>query len=60
MMQGLERKALHDAVWYSAKVEDGYEVKLATGDALFIPQGWWHSIKGLGEGVNMSVNWWFR
>lgn len=30
------------------------------GTALFIPRGWWHSIRGIGRGVIASVNWWFR
>ncbi|PGH27100.1 hypothetical protein AJ80_01287 [Polytolypa hystricis UAMH7299] len=38
----------------------GYEATLNAGDAMFIPLGWWHSIKGVGEGVTASVNWWFR
>lgn len=38
----------------------GLETSLGLGDALFIPKGWWHSVKGVGEGVTASVNWWFR
>jgi hypothetical protein len=39
--------------------------RVEPGMALFIPKGWWHSIRsvrdGEGEGVvNASVNWWFR
>ncbi|KAF3492006.1 uncharacterized protein GIQ15_01523 [Arthroderma uncinatum] len=40
--------------------ENGYDAVLHAGDALFIPTGWWHSIKGVGQGVTASVNWWFR
>lgn len=36
------------------------EAHLGMGDALFVPTGWWHSVKGVGEGVTASVNWWFR
>ncbi|KEF56476.1 uncharacterized protein A1O9_08057 [Exophiala aquamarina CBS 119918] len=36
------------------------ETTLSTGDALFIPKGWWHSVKGIGAGVTASANWWFR
>ncbi|GAB1316033.1 hypothetical protein MFIFM68171_06243 [Madurella fahalii] len=38
------------------------EAVVAAGDALFIPLGWWHSVRSLGEqaGLNGSVNWWFR
>jgi len=35
-------------------------VEVSPGDALFIPKGWWHSIKSVGIGVTASVNWWFR
>ena len=31
------------------------EVELGPGDALFIPQGWWHAVLGLEE--NVSVSW---
>ncbi|GFG00060.1 clavaminate synthase-like protein [Aspergillus lentulus] len=67
MMQGQERTLLEQAVWEDAdsdgtnNVQDeGYEAHLEAGDGLFIPKGWWHSIKGVGEGVTASVNWWFR
>ncbi|KAF4549505.1 Hypothetical protein D9617_21g097260 [Elsinoe fawcettii] len=64
MMQGEERKALEEAVWGSAKgkpwLKDGLECEVGAGDGLFIPKGWWHSIKGIGEGMTGSVNWWFR
>jgi len=35
---------------------EGVEARLGPGDGLFIPKGWWHSIKGAGEGVNASVS----
>ncbi|KAJ5380954.1 uncharacterized protein N7496_003382 [Penicillium cataractarum] len=64
MMQGQERVLLDERVWgdsASAGSEgSGYEAHLEAGDGLFIPKGWWHSIKGVGEGVTASVNWWFR
>lgn len=59
MMQGRERVELKNAVWNAAN-KDGYEVTVEPGDALFIPKGWWHSIKSAGIGLNASVNWWFR
>ncbi|KAF3389310.1 Lysine-specific demethylase JMJ30 [Penicillium rolfsii] len=59
MMQGQERALLDERVWgdsASAGSEgSGYEVHLEAGDGLFIPKGWWHSIKGVGEGVTASV-----
>ncbi|KHO01671.1 Transcription factor jumonji/aspartyl beta-hydroxylase [Metarhizium album ARSEF 1941] len=63
MMQGQERKALHQAVWKAEKSpEKLHQVELRAGDALFIPEGWWHSVKSLESdgGLNGSVNWWFR
>ncbi|KAI9038502.1 putative JmjC domain protein [Aspergillus affinis] len=69
MMQGQERTLLEAAVWgdgvttsspSSSGGGEGFEARLSAGDGLFIPKGWWHSIKGVGEGVTASVNWWFR
>jgi hypothetical protein len=62
MMQGQERALLDERVWgesASAGSEgssSGYEAHLEAGDGLFIPKGWWHSIKGVGEGVTASVS----
>lgn len=76
MMQGAEREVLERVVWgaggeaeeeekedgdWLERVgESGYEATVEEGNALFIPLGWWHSIKGVGSGTNASVNWWFR
>ncbi|KAG5921692.1 hypothetical protein E4U42_005770 [Claviceps africana] len=63
MMQGKERLALHEATWENESlVEEMCEAELETGDALFIPEGWWHSVKSMeSDGkLNGSVNWWFR
>ncbi|RKF61058.1 Lysine-specific demethylase JMJ30 [Erysiphe neolycopersici] len=66
MMEGSERKELEKIVWSSKEnfPWDGMEVTVKSGDSLFIPTGWWHSIKGLKEAeadeVVASVNWWFR
>jgi hypothetical protein len=59
MMQGPERSLLEHAVWVNPP-EDGHEVVVRPGDALFIPKGWWHSIKSMGTDITASVNWWFR
>jgi hypothetical protein len=60
MMKGQERALLDERVWgdsVSADTEgSGYEAHLEAGDGLFIPKGWWHSIKGVGEGVTASVS----
>ena len=63
MMESEEREALHDAVWESDSLpEEARQVEVRPGDGLFVPLGWWHSIKskGLRGGLNASVNWWFR
>jgi hypothetical protein len=65
MMEGSERIMLHEEVWESFD-RDTYgeilEAHLEPGDALFIPLGWWHSVKSkFSDGrLNGSVNWWFR
>lgn len=38
----------------------GQEITLKEGDGIFIPKGWYHAVRGIGVGVNCSVNWWFR
>jgi hypothetical protein len=63
MMQGHERLLLEEAVWGNDLLgspallpqEVGYHVVLEAGDGLFIPKGWWHSIKGVGDGITASV-----
>jgi hypothetical protein len=60
MMEGPERDALHESVWGSTVTKEWFEVTVHPGDALFIPKGWWHSIKSIGTDVTASVNWWFR
>lgn len=70
MMQGAEREMLEQAVWGDGGEalelllhgiqRHGFEAMVHEGNALFIPLGWWHSIKGVGTGVTSSVNWWFR
>ncbi|KAH8176891.1 cupin-like domain-containing protein [Sarocladium implicatum] len=63
MMQGLERRVLEDAVWGDdVDLKEMREAKVDAGDSLFIPKGWWHSIRSWGSAgaLNGSVNWWFR
>ncbi|KAG8169383.1 hypothetical protein KVR01_000128 [Diaporthe batatas] len=61
MMQGRERELLHQAVW-TAPAAPLREAELGPGDALFIPKGWWHSVRSRSDDgqLNGSVNWWFR
>lgn len=59
MMMGEERKVLEEAVW-DGKHDvvpngQGWECEVNAGDGLFIPRGWWHSIKGIGEDMTGSV-----
>ena len=45
-----------------AKIEIS-EAVLSPGDAVFIPTGWYHSVRSAGtaaRGINVSANWWFR
>lgn len=64
MMKGQEKELLDNEIWGGASQtegrEVGYEVSVEAGDGLFVPKGWWHSIKGVGNGITASVNWWFR
>ncbi|KAL0934180.1 JmjC domain-containing protein [Colletotrichum truncatum] len=62
MMEGRERLVMNTAIWGMEGPEDIIEARLDSGDALFIPMGWWHSVKsGHHDGrLNASVNWWFR
>ena len=59
MMQGDERSLLEEQIWDDIPESTGsfigYEAQIGSGDGLFIPQGWWHSIKGTGEGITASV-----
>lgn len=61
MMQGEEKRVLEAEVWGARDTSlkgdtRGYEARLGRGDGLFIPKGWWHSIRGVGEGVTGSVS----
>ncbi|KAH6681213.1 hypothetical protein F5X68DRAFT_212148 [Plectosphaerella plurivora] len=62
MMDGPERVMLSAAVWGSEAPSDCFEAELDAGDALFIPKGWWHSVKSTRRDgrLNASANWWFR
>lgn len=62
MMSGEEKQKLEKAIWEDGQGDqlEGFEALLDPGDALFIPLGWWHAIRGTGTDLNMSVNWWFR
>ncbi|KAI0860899.1 Clavaminate synthase-like protein [Xylaria cubensis] len=70
MMDGPEREELHRAVWVDDDSDSDnappereiWQAVLDPGDALFIPQGWWHSVSSVGREaeLNASANWWFR
>jgi hypothetical protein len=60
MMQGSEMEALETAVWGGDEAGmdgvPGLEATLRSGDALYIPLGWWHAVRGIGRGANASVS----
>ena len=62
MMQGKEKQILEELVWSKDSQDpnmhgiSGFEVSLRPGDALYIPLGWWHAVRGIGKGVNASVS----
>ncbi len=69
IMQGPERQAFVDAIWSPHTVKELHKMQLFhltahAGDVVFIPKGWWHSVRSKGPGLrgtlNVSVNWWFR
>lgn len=59
MMQGVEKRALESEVWGdegTSELRDAaWQVELSSGGGLFIPKGWWHSVKGVGDGMIGSV-----
>lgn len=58
MMMGRERDELEREVWdtdYSPE-SGGLEARLERGYGLFIPEGWWHSVKGHGTTITASVS----
>jgi len=55
MMFGPEKRLLDEAVWGREARAIGYEAVLDAGDGIFVPKGWWHSVKGVGTGIIGSV-----
>ncbi|KAI4237355.1 MAG: hypothetical protein LQ349_001912 [Xanthoria aureola] len=65
MMKGQEKTLLEARMWSGENIEDGekvvgFEATLVGGESIFIPQGWWHTVRSIGTGCTGSVNWWFR
>lgn len=58
MMSGTEMAGLEHAVWEDEGEGSvvGVEAELRSGDALYIPLGWWHAVRGVGTGANASVS----
>ncbi|KAK4705940.1 hypothetical protein P7C70_g266, partial [Phenoliferia sp. Uapishka_3] len=60
---GGERDQLERIIWEGS---EGLEAEIHVGESLFIPQGWFHAVRGVSESsgderqVTASVNWWFR
>ena len=60
MMKGEEKLLLQSLIWGDHTPDEttafpGSQAILNSGDGLFIPTGWWHSIAGVGSGVTASV-----
>ncbi|KAL8702418.1 MAG: hypothetical protein Q9201_004419 [Fulgogasparrea decipioides] len=60
MMKGQEKTLLENQIWVNETAKDGneatgFEAILGAGESLFIPPGWWHSVKSLGTGCTGSV-----
>ena len=60
-MVGEEKKLLEHQIWTRNLADDGsvffgLQAVMNRGDGLFIPKGWWHSIKGVGDGITGSVS----
>ncbi|KAL8944480.1 MAG: hypothetical protein Q9211_000577 [Gyalolechia sp. 1 TL-2023] len=65
MMKGREKDLLEAEIWHHRTAGHGtalmgFEASLEAGEFMFIPQGWWHTVKSTGQGCTASVNWWFR
>ncbi|KAL0260822.1 hypothetical protein SLS55_004514 [Diplodia seriata] len=58
MMMGKEKEELEREVWDAAYDPEsgGLEARLSRGEGLFIPEGWWHSVRGDGSTVTASVS----
>jgi hypothetical protein len=63
MMVGRERDMLEEAIWGDGGEDReeviGQEATLESADGLYIPLGWWHSVRGIegtGDSVNASVS----
>jgi len=63
MMTGPYREAIDSVIWdapldkcTTEGESHGLEARLDPGDSLFIPLGWWHAVRGEGEGINASVS----
>ncbi|KAL9608707.1 MAG: hypothetical protein Q9167_006473 [Letrouitia subvulpina] len=59
MMEGQERSLLEAEIWNNVENREygftGFEAVLGAGESLFIPQGWWHSVKSTTKGITASV-----
>ncbi|KAL9600143.1 MAG: hypothetical protein Q9219_003399 [cf. Caloplaca sp. 3 TL-2023] len=62
MMEGREKELLEAEIWQDKEAAQdaefaGLEVELDAGEGIFIPQGWWHSVRSTGKGCTASVRW---
>ncbi|KAL8875398.1 MAG: hypothetical protein Q9198_006240 [Flavoplaca austrocitrina] len=61
MMKGREKTLLEASIWSSNTTQEGekiegFEETLDAGQSMFIPEGWWHSVKSVGTGCTGSVS----
>jgi hypothetical protein len=59
MMKGKEFAYMEQAVWSDdwdhPGTNLGYEMTVKKGGGLYIPLGWWHAVRAIGKGPNVSV-----
>ncbi|KAK4051289.1 hypothetical protein OIO90_004770 [Microbotryomycetes sp. JL221] len=66
-----QRDLFENLIWQTLStneslLKDMWQIEIQPGQALFIPLGWWHAVRGRTNRIDQqqeltaSVNWWFR